>query len=128
MDYEKWVFHDVSPISIQLKQKLMYAILSGELPAGDDIPSVRKMSELLHINPNTVLKAYKAVKQEALITCSKCRQYAVTQDKKHIQQVKEKTTKVLCCSYLSEMFALGFNKSEAIQYLQVYCNELKCHD
>lgn len=127
MDYENWKFHDISPISTQLKQKLMYTILSGELSAGDNIPSVRKMSELLHINPNTVLKSYKAVKQEGLITCSKSRQYAVTQDKKYIQQVKEKITEVLCCSYLSKMFVLGFNKSEAIQCLQAYSNELKCH-
>lgn len=42
MNYEKWAFHDVSPVSAQLKQKLMYSILSGKLFAGDKIPSVVK--------------------------------------------------------------------------------------
>lgn len=67
MNYEKWAFHDITPISRQLIQKLIYAILSNELSAGDSIPSVREMAEILHINPNTVLKSYKAVKQEHLI-------------------------------------------------------------
>lgn len=61
MNYEKWAFHDITPISRQLIQKLIYAILSNELSAGDSIPSVREMAEILHINPNTVLKSYKAV-------------------------------------------------------------------
>lgn len=75
MNYEKWAFHDVSPVSAQLKQKLMYSILSGKLSAGDKIPSVREMAELIHINPNTVVKAYKAVKQEELIICSNSKLY-----------------------------------------------------
>lgn len=31
MNYEKWQFHDVSPIYLQLTHKLQYAILSGEI-------------------------------------------------------------------------------------------------
>lgn len=127
MNYEKWAFHDITPISRQLTQKLIYAILSNELSSGDSIPSVREMAEILHINPNTVLKSYKAVKQDHLIICSKGGKYSVTQDYDCIQQVKQNTIKELCCSYLSKMFALGFSKSEAIEQLQNYCDKLRCH-
>ena len=88
MNYEKWAFHDITPISRQLIQKLIYAILSNELSSGDSIPSVREMAEILHINPNVVLKSYKAVKQEHFIICSKGGKYSVTQDYDCIQQVK----------------------------------------
>lgn len=88
MNYEKWAFHDITPISRQLTQKLTYAILSNELSSGNSIPSVREMAEILHINPNTVVKSYKAVKQEHLIICSKDGKYSVTQDYDYIQQVK----------------------------------------
>lgn len=127
MNYEKWAFHDITSISRQLTQKLIYAILSNELSSGDSIPSVREMAEILHINPNTVLKSYKAVKQDQLIICSKGGKYSVTQDYDCIQQVKQNTIKELCCSYLSKMFALGFSKSEAIEQLQNYCDKLRCH-
>ena len=36
MNYEKWAFHDITPISRQLTQKLIYAILSNELSSGDN--------------------------------------------------------------------------------------------
>uniref|UniRef100_UPI004055F290 GntR family transcriptional regulator n=1 Tax=Agathobacter sp. TaxID=2021311 RepID=UPI004055F290 len=124
MDYEKWAFHDISPISNQLTQKLIYAILNDELSSGKSIPSVHEMAKILHINPNTVLKSYKAVKQEQLIS-SKGGKYFVTQDKDYIQQAKQHTVKELCCSYLSKMFALGFTKSEAAEQMQSYCDKLK---
>ncbi|WP_195420880.1 GntR family transcriptional regulator [Faecalicatena contorta] len=54
MNYEKWAFHDITPISRQLIQKLIYAILSNELSSGDSIPSVREMAEILHIKPQAV--------------------------------------------------------------------------
>lgn len=124
MNYEKWAFHDITPISRQLTQKLIYAILSNELSSGDSIPSVREMAEILYINLNTVLKSYKVVKQEQLIS-SKGGKYFVTQDKDYIQQVKQHTVKKLCCSYLSKMFALVFTKSEAVEQMQSYCDKLK---
>ncbi len=126
MNYEDWVLNDVTPIYLQLYNKLMYGILSGNIRLGETIPSVREMAEILHINPNTVLKAYKAVKQEQLIS-SKGGKYFVTQDTDYIQQVKQTTVKELCCSYLSKMFALGFTKSEAVEQMQSYCDKLTCH-
>lgn len=124
MEYEKWAFHDISPIFNQLTQKLLYAILNNELSSGQSIPSVREMAKILHINPNTVLKSYKAVKQERLI-CLKGGKYFVTQDTDYIQQVKQTIIKELCCSYLSKMFALGFTKAEAVEQMQSYCDKLK---
>ena len=54
MDYENWVFHDVTPIYLQLCNKMLYKILCGNLCSGESIPSIREMAKLLHINPNTV--------------------------------------------------------------------------
>lgn len=127
MNYEKWAFHDISPISQQLIRKLKYAILSNELSCGVEVPSAREMAELLHINPNTVLKSYKVLKQEQLISCSTGRKYFVTQDSTYVKQVRQDIINELCCSYLSQMFALGFNKQEAIEKLQIYCDNLHCH-
>lgn len=91
MNYEDWVLNDVTPIYLQLYNKLMYGILSGNIRLGETIPSVREMAEILHINPNTVLKSYRAVKQEHLIICSKGGKYSVSQDYDCIQRVKQNT-------------------------------------
>lgn len=105
MIYEEWQFHDINPIYQQLAQKLLYSILGGKISAGEALPSVRKMAKVLHINANTVLRSYKIISQEELIITSKGGKYAVTQDYKYIQHKKQETVKILCCSYLSKMFA-----------------------
>lgn len=46
MNYKEWAFHDVEPVYLQLVQKIEYAILSKQLPAGEELPSVREMALL----------------------------------------------------------------------------------
>ena len=43
MIYDEWVFHDVEHIYLQLIKKIRCAIYSGQLSAGEKIPSVREM-------------------------------------------------------------------------------------
>ena len=44
-------------------------ILSGVLPAGDKMPSVRELAAQLTINPNTIQRAYRELETEGYI-CS----------------------------------------------------------
>lgn len=50
-----------SPIAVyvQIENLVQFAIASGKLLPGDTLPSVRDMSGMLQINPNTVTKAYR---------------------------------------------------------------------
>lgn len=127
-NYEKWHFHDVSPIYLQLAHKLQYAILSGEICSGENIPTIREMSGTLHINSNTILKSYGIVKQNRLVIRTGNGRYTVTQDKAYIQAEKDKTIKELYCNYFSKMFELGFTKSEAVVFMQDFCENLTCHE
>lgn len=46
MIYDEWVFHDVEHIYLQLIKKIRCAIYSGQLSAGEKIPSVREMAKI----------------------------------------------------------------------------------
>jgi GntR family transcriptional regulator len=50
-----------SPIAVyvQIENQIQFAIASGRLKPGDTLPSVREMSSILNVNPNTVTKAYR---------------------------------------------------------------------
>ena len=50
---------DGVPIYLQLMQQIKYFIAMGRLSVGDQLPSVRKLSEQLVVNPNTVARAYR---------------------------------------------------------------------
>ena len=50
MNYNEWAFHDITPIYLQLVKKVEYAILSTNISAGEELPSIRVMAKLLKIS------------------------------------------------------------------------------
>lgn len=118
MNYAEWAFHDVSPIYIQLKQKLRWAILSSQLKPDETIPSVREMASILHINPNTVARAYRLIKDEGLIESTSGRTCKVISDNVAIQKIRAQEAQILCCNYIREMMTLGFDKEESITLIK----------
>ena len=58
---------DNEPIYLQLRQLVLGQILSGALPEGDAVPSVRQVASEERINPLTVSKAYQTLVDEGLL-------------------------------------------------------------
>lgn len=110
MNYNEWTFHDVEPVYLQLIQKIEYAVLSKQLSAGEELPSIREMAKLLDISPNTAMKAYSHIKSFGLIVLSENSHYLVTSNEQYIFQKREGKARELSCSYLSNMIMLGFSK------------------
>jgi GntR family transcriptional regulator len=50
------------PVRDQLQAQLELRILSGEIAAGERLPSVRALARRLHLHPNTVSAAYRRLK------------------------------------------------------------------
>lgn len=57
-------YRDSRPIYEQVRDGLRRLIITGAIPAGDKLPSVRSLSSSLAINPNTIQRAYEALEQE----------------------------------------------------------------
>ncbi len=57
-------FRDARPIYQQVKEGFCRLILSGALPPGYRLPSVRELASSLAINPNTIQRAYRELEQE----------------------------------------------------------------
>jgi len=55
------------PLYAQLARQLREAVVSGQWDANQPLPSVRSLVALLRINPQTVLRAYRALEEEGLI-------------------------------------------------------------
>jgi len=60
-------YNDSRPIYEKVKDSLRRLILSGALPAGEKLPSVREQAMSLSINPNTIQRAYRELEQEGYI-------------------------------------------------------------
>ena len=57
-------YRDGRPIYEQVRDGLRRLIISGAIPPGDKLPSVRALAGQLAINPNTIQRAYEALEQE----------------------------------------------------------------
>lgn len=55
------------PAYLQVVQQVKYAARMGMLQPGDQLPTVKEVAELLAINPNTVLKAYRELDLQGLV-------------------------------------------------------------
>tara|TARA_B100000676_G_scaffold301100_1_gene347771 strand:- start:5134 stop:6600 length:1467 start_codon:yes stop_codon:yes gene_type:complete len=52
---------ETSTLQNQIRERLVEAILSGQLPSGAPIPSTRAMAKRLNVSRNTVMLAYQAL-------------------------------------------------------------------
>ena len=55
------------PIYIQILNQIRQSILSGELHAGDSIPSIRQLAKDLQVSVITTKRAYEELEKENLI-------------------------------------------------------------
>ena len=60
-------YRDPRPIYEQVRDGLRKLIVSGALPGGEKLPSVRELAAQLAINPNTIQRAYRELEQEGYL-------------------------------------------------------------
>ncbi len=125
MNYTKWTFGGKSPLYTQLYQKFRYSIFNGQLQPEESVLSIRQMAATLHINVNTVARAYKLLNQDGLVLMPRGRKCYVTPNTSFIQGKRDQEAKVLCCNYIQTMEALGFSKEEALTFIQEYVHDEK---
>ncbi|MDR2977808.1 MAG: GntR family transcriptional regulator [Streptococcaceae bacterium] len=55
-----------TPIYQQIRDQIILALASGDLQFGDELPSVRSMSDEIGVNSMTVSKAYQLLKDDGI--------------------------------------------------------------
>jgi GntR family transcriptional regulator len=55
------------PRYVQIADGIRLAAVSGEVPAGAALPSVRRLAAQLAVNPATIVQAYRRLRAEGLV-------------------------------------------------------------
>jgi len=58
---------DGTPIYLQIVNQVKYAVASGRLAPGEQLPPVRRLAEQLLVNPNTVARAYRELESAGVV-------------------------------------------------------------
>ncbi len=58
---------DGTPIYQQIIRQVKFGLASGKLKPGDELPAIRKLADILLINPNTIARAYKELEITGIV-------------------------------------------------------------
>lgn len=109
-------FTSDQPIYIQLVEQLELYIVSGKIPPGEKLPSVRDLAIEAQVNPNTMQRALTELEELGLIYTERTNGKYVTDDTKHLQKYRQKFTVTKIEKFLSEMSELGVDRETIINW------------
>ncbi|MBR5818080.1 MAG: GntR family transcriptional regulator [Clostridia bacterium] len=95
-----WSFNAGTAVYIQIAHKIRRLVISGEYPAGAQIPTVRQLAIDVAVNPNTVQRAFSLLESEGLIESRGTLGRFVTSDPDKISRARENEAKSLALEFL----------------------------
>ena len=114
----EFYFVSDSPIYVQLVDQLKLYIISGKLPPGERMPSVRDLAAMAKVNPNTMQRALSELEDEKLIFTERTNGKYVNQNSQLIQENREQYALSKVREFTAEMQRLGFTPHEVIKMLK----------
>ena len=114
----EWQFDSSAPIYAQLVDGIKLGIVSGELPPGARLPSVRDMATEAGVNPNTMQRALTELERSGLVFPQRTAGRFVTEDKKMIDEAKRSLAEQTIRGFLDSMSRLGYMRSEIVTLLR----------
>lgn len=107
------------PLYAQLQRSIRFAIVTGRLGLGEQLPTVRQMAVDLSINANTVAKVYAELEREGIVETRRGIGTFVTarQARTGARQDREKQLSDLADRCVAEAEAHGFSLDDLIEQL-----------
>ena len=113
-----WHFSNDAPIYTQLVSQIKFAIVSGALPPGERMSTVRDLSGEAGVNPNTMQRAFQELEREGLVYSQRGNGRFVTEDVQIIAAAKRALARQHIGSFIRSMSSLGYGKGEIIKLLE----------
>ena len=102
------------PLWIQIRNRIVYLIRSGQYCEGDRLPSVRELAVKLNINFNTVSKAYQDLERDGLIHTKRGRGTFVAASEKDTENIDESPVDVLISELIKAAESNGLKNDELL--------------
>ena len=108
------------PLYAQLEQTIRFAIVTGKLRSGEQLPTVRQLAVDLRINANTVARVYAELERAGVVETR--RGVGTFVSERHFRasgrQDHEKRLRDLADLFVAEAGASGFSLDDLIAHLQ----------
>jgi GntR family transcriptional regulator len=108
------------PLYAQLTRAIQFAIATGRLRQGEQLPTVRQLAVELRVNANTVAKVYAELERSGILETRRgvgtfvcARQFEASN-----RQDQEEQLRQLVDRFLEEASAMGFTADDLLDQLQ----------
>ena len=105
------------PIYLQIIDVIKMDIINKKYLPGDKIPSVREMSLIFEVNPNTIQKALGELEDLSIIETERTNGKFVTKDKSIIEKIRKETISQMIDEFYFSMAKVGLSKKEVLDIL-----------
>lgn len=112
-----WKFSGDRPVYQQIMAAIRGAILTGELPPGKKVPSVRDLAEEAQVNPNTMQRALTELEREGLLISGGTSGRSVTQDRQILDSQRQEALQALARDCAEKFMVFGITPTQAAQLL-----------
>src|SRR5271169_3826638 len=120
-DSDQWrvEYNSGIPVYRQIINHACAAVAAGTFKLGDQLPTIRALSERLNVNPNTVAKAYRELELKGIIV-SERGSGSFIQAQPPEPEVRQKKAKLknLYRRLLAEAATSGFSESELLTFIK----------
>lgn len=116
-DKMKVEFDNSKPIYTQLVDHLRLKIVSGEMPSGSKVDSVRSMAEEVEVNPNTMQRALAELERLGLVYTQRTRGRFVTEDIEKINLIRKEIATLEISNLRDVLLKLGYSEDELIELI-----------
>lgn len=115
-----WIFNEKSPIYLQIANRIKLQIVSNELAPGSQLPTVRDLSEVAGVNPNTMQRAFASLELEGMVFSNRTAGRYVTEDKALIKKERKRLAKAEIEQFVLQMRTMGFTEEEILSEVGQY--------
>lgn len=113
------------PIYEQIIEQIENYVLKGVLKPGDQIPSVRAMSLQMHLNPNTVQKAYAELDRKKVIYTVSGKGCFVSPEAMKALNDKGRERLIELSNFIKDLALAGIDKKVIIELVEeIYKEEI----
>ena len=113
----EWSFRSDQPIYTQLIAGLKQDIVSGALPPGARLPSVRDLAMEAGVNPNTMQRALQELERSGMVYSQRTSGRFVTEDTAVIDRAKKSLADEKLREFLEAMNKLGYSREDILSLL-----------
>ena len=108
-----------------IAQDIQFNIFLTRMKANTPLPSVRSYAEKYSVSPNTIVCAFRLLKNNGVIYSNRTNNYCVSEK---IEQIRIMIADKLICNLITDMEHLGYSHKEFLQIFNDYLDTVEAGD